>query len=277
MKSKQSSIFAVLCAFLLLFTSCGKEDTSKDKAVSGEKTTAANNEVAPGNDVTVAETGDITEKTAADTTDNDTTAPVTTAENTTTANTSSPLIWKQAYKEYLESVSGNSGFKFSVGEVFRGNGRIPELLVSMGDFHAAGIKILSFMNGKVEDLGDYGEYGCCDYDFEDGLICGYYNNMGYSSYNVYKQNATGFEELVAFTEDANGEKPVYSKNGETISKRQFLELLDEFYEIDFDDDFDDIFDDDDDYDDLYDNDIRTLEGKYKITDDNIQKQLMSIE
>jgi hypothetical protein len=140
--------------------------------------------------------------------------------------------WKLEYQKAITEYTKNSEF---INEVMwnikdlDADG-VPELLISEGDFHAAGVIFYGYSNGKAEPVTDekgeavnLGSYGTVGVSTEDDLIYSSYMGQGYLFSSVYKYENHKFTQLVSL-EDNTGlvnEKTYYKVNGKEVSEAEY--------------------------------------------------------
>ena len=101
---------------------------------------------------------------------------------------------------------------------------IPELVVSTGDFHAAGCYVFTFSNGKAVNLGPFGSFGVIQYIEKSGVIIDNLGNNGYFNETYYKLENGMIESLLDFEiETIDSEK--YYIDGSEITKAQYDSLV----------------------------------------------------
>ena len=131
--------------------------------------------------------------------------------------------WIAAYKSYLlDQVKQNEdpdneeaypGRQFSL--ICFNDDDIPELVVSDGEYHAAGASLVIMQNGTLQTYSHLGSYGGFQYKEKEGVIVEGYDGSGVSSRRVWKW-AQGDLKCVWSGTEAHGErmredgKPEYS-------------------------------------------------------------------
>jgi len=115
---------------------------------------------------------------------------------------------------------------------------IPELFVSIGDYHAAGVFAYTFKNGALADLsGDntaFGSYGEAAVS-ADGCLTGEYMGIGITYDSFYQLDG---DKLVMISNVEMGELPdgddyeniitYYKINGEDVSEEEYNSAFDEY-------------------------------------------------
>lgn len=104
----------------------------------------------------------------------------------------------KAYYNFLKS------YKFNTDPSTRGfnlayinNDSIPELIVFDGDYHAAGVKVYAYVNGKVKYISEFGEYGGFEYQEKKGVIRSYWVGQGNCIKNYYKWNGSKLSTIMS--------------------------------------------------------------------------------
>lgn len=122
------------------------------------------------------------------------------------------------------------------------NDAVPELVLSLGGFHAAGAELFTISDGNVISLGTYGSYGeviIREYD-DTYILDSCYSGMGVTSGVYYVKKGTEMEPLISYSDEfyaadmfaANNpdEEPVppYYINDEPVTKDEFNSRLSEY-------------------------------------------------
>lgn len=110
--------------------------------------------------------------------------------------------YKDAYAEVLRnniSSDGYGGFQL----VYIDDDDIPELAISTGQWHAAGVTLYTYYDGRAVEIGTFGGYGCMEYGSRKDLFRSWYEGMG-MAVEVYYSLAEGqacvlrtFEKLLS--------------------------------------------------------------------------------
>ncbi|MDE5556275.1 MAG: SH3 domain-containing protein [Ruminococcus sp.] len=142
--------------------------------------------------------------------------------------------WQSAYKKKLESLA--SEYDFTASDSLskamydlvdiNGNG-IPELIVSSGEYHAAGCKVYTYVNGgyTATTLSDGGEgfsqYGIMGVDTVNHVARSYYCGMGYEFIDFYRLEGTQFVKIASFSNDEGNNGSDYKYNDISVTKSQY--------------------------------------------------------
>ncbi len=119
--------------------------------------------------------------------------------------------YAQAYLEFLTEYAQNSkdgkgqGARFSL--VFVDDNDIPELLLMEDDCHAEGVKVYTYYQDQVVELGAFGSFGLMQYVERAGLIFSHYMGYGESD-NDFFEIKEGQAVLIC-----NMHSTPYRKNG----------------------------------------------------------------
>lgn len=141
--------------------------------------------------------------------------------------------WKAAYNEYLhsyynESVSDNYYRleNMSFGFAYINDDDIPELLISEGTYMAAKVKIVTYVNNNVYELGDFGFMGDLTYSERQSLFVDAYYNRGIDTATYYEMSDNGsLKEIFSYytNEGAVGEEEAtYKINDVEVSREEFV-------------------------------------------------------
>ena len=153
------------------------------------------------------------------------------------------LLWRDLYasvlRTYIDPEYPDSGFaKFNLYDL-DGDG-IPELIVSGGDFHAAGAEIYTLYRGAVYCHGGFGSWGDFGYEPETGYIYSGYSGMGCHYASIHQIVNGQMIEIASFADTmANFEHPedrCFEVNGEKVSEDEYNRAWEE-YGYNTDDDF----------------------------------------
>ena len=203
-------------------------------------------EAVTASDTTVPETSEISETSVSKTEEKTESTSKTTektekekaTEKTTEKTVKKKAIdsWRTAYKNYLlqhrdeltsdpdismDEVSNEYRYTFA----YIDNDNIPEIIISLGSFHASAAKILTYYNGKVIDLGDYGSNGTVRYLERKGIITGYYMGSGCYDETVVKLSGGKVTDIWNASERPKSidsmEAPIYYSDNKEVSKEEY--------------------------------------------------------
>ena len=137
------------------------------------------------------------------------------------ANISSEEVLK-AYKTYMRKKDTDSYNPIRYSLVYLDGDNIPELMYSTGNYHAVGVRICTYQNGKVYpitagDSEEFGGYGSIAYYPGTGYFEEDDAHMGYAWDALYLQQGTKAQE-VCYTNYNTGDDP---GNGTTTEYDEF--------------------------------------------------------
>ena len=214
---------AAALVLALMLTACGNSDNTAPDISETE----AQSEIVTK---TSAESETVTESVTASSEDTETEAS---AENDTSAD------YRDSYKAKLIEAMNDENASSPAFDLFDMNADgIPELFVSLGDYHAAGVFAYTFKDGALADLsGDntpFGSYGEAAVS-ADGYLTGEYSGMGITYDYFYKLDG---DKLVMISNVEMGELPdgddyeniitYYKINDEDVSEEEYNSVFDEY-------------------------------------------------
>lgn len=210
---------AAALGLALMLTACGNNDnTAPDMSVSESET------VTEASAETIAETEAVTE------------VSTEAQEEQETENTAD---YRDSYKAKLLEAMNDENASSPAFDLFdMDNDGIPELFVSIGDYHAAGVFAYTFKNGALADLsGDntaFGSYGEAAVS-ADGYLTGEYMGMGITYDSFYQLDG---DKLVMISNVEMGEIPdgddyeniitYYKVNDEDATEEEYNSAFDEY-------------------------------------------------
>lgn len=129
--------------------------------------------------------------------------------------------YKQAYQDYLSSLSG-SDYMYSLYDL--DNNGIPELFISNGDYHAAGVEVYTCYLGSLLQLSNgAGSYGTTKVSGNILLSWGY--GMDYEHAEFYRMtDSTTLELQDEFSINHNTNPAEYQYFGTDITEAEYNEL-----------------------------------------------------
>lgn len=144
----------------------------------------------------------------------------------------------EAYYEFLqEYVKGCSDEERKHGRfylAFIDDDEIPELLVIDDDIAAAGVKVFTYDQEAVVDMGEFGSMGTMRYAEKEGMIVSSFTGMG-ELYDSYYQMADKEAVLICntrsypdYSQDDPYEKLLYEIDGVLVSEEEYDEKWHEF-------------------------------------------------
>ncbi len=229
---------AAVLGLALMFTACGNNDnTAPDISVTESETiTEISAESETASETASETTAEVSEETLAET--EAVTEDITEAssEEQETENTAD---YRDAYKAKLIEVMYDENATSPSFDLFdMDNDGIPELFMSIGDYHAAGVFAYTFKNGTLVNLsggnttfGSYGEAAVS----ADGRLTGEYMGMGITYDSFYQLDG---DKLVMISNAEMGEVPdgddyeniitYYKINDEDVSEEEYNSVFDKY-------------------------------------------------
>lgn len=225
---------AAVLGLALMFTACGNNDnTAPDMSVT-ESETEASAESETSSETVSETTAEVSEETLAETEAiTEASSEEQEAENT--------ADYKDAYKAKLLEVMYDENATSPSFDLFdMDNDGIPELFMSIGDYHAAGVFAYTFKNGTLVNLsGDnttFGSYGEAAVS-ADGYLTSGYMGMGMTSDYFYKlegdklvlKKSIVSEEFPDPTDDDPYHFSLkYKVNDEDVTEEEYKSAFDEY-------------------------------------------------
>lgn len=227
---------AAALGLALMFTACGNNvDTAPDMSVTESETiTEISAESETASETASETTAEVSEETLAETEAiTEASSEEQEAENT--------ADYKDAYKaKLLEAMYDENATSPSFDLFDMDNDGIPELFMSIGDYHAAGVFAYTFKNGTLVDLsggnttfGSYGEAAVS----ADGYLTSGYMGMGMTSDYFYKlegdklvlkKNIVSEEFLDPTDDDPYHFSLKYKVNDEYVTEEEYNSAFDEY-------------------------------------------------
>lgn len=141
--------------------------------------------------------------------------------------------WKTAYNEYLYSYYNEimseeygSTSDMSFGFAYITDDDIPELLISEGTYMSAQVRLVTYVNNSICELGDFGFMGELPYVERGSVFVDGYYNRGIDTCTYYEMADDGsFKEIFSYytnaaaTEDES--EIVYKINDIEVSREEF--------------------------------------------------------
>ena len=148
--------------------------------------------------------------------------------------------YKTEYRKILEDFANSDAYNgLSAWDLYDlDNDGTPELLISVGDYHAASVRIYYYENGAAHPVCDtsgqmahYGAYGYIMYCAAEQLLGTtdlhlgyYYTSMDrYSNHQILRIHSTGND-----TGAVGKENTTYTVDNETVDEDTYNKMLDEF-------------------------------------------------
>ena len=236
----ESKKIAAVLGLALMLTACGNNDnTAPDMSVTESETiTEISAESETASETASETTAEVSEATLAETeavTENITEASSEEQEAENTAD------YRDAYKAKLIEVMYDENATSPSFDLFdMDNDGIPELFMSIDNYHAAGVFVYTFKNGTLVNLsggntmfGSYGEAAVS----ADGYLTGEYMGMGMTSDYFYKLDgdklvmisSTATEEFLDPTDDDPYHYSLkYKVNDEDATEEEYNSAFDEY-------------------------------------------------
>lgn len=110
----------------------------------------------------------------------------------------------------------------------------PELLLIEDNSHASGVKVYTYYQGSVIELGEFGSFGSMQYVERGGMIFSGYSGMGVGSSQFF-QMEDGEAKLVCSMmsyQPFDGSSETYEIDGISATKEAFQKKWEELYDAD---------------------------------------------
>ncbi|MBQ2903377.1 MAG: RNA polymerase sigma factor [Clostridia bacterium] len=139
-----------------------------------------------------------------------------------------------AYNEFLHDYEFDASYgEHTFGFAYIDNNNVPELIISTGGYHAAAAEVLTYVNGKVVEVGYFGSWGSVIYVEKGSVIVEEYKGTGMHNVGVYKMNTDGTAENIfsSYTDKdyVELEEHSYKINGVEVSPEEYARLYEENY------------------------------------------------
>ena len=227
---------AAVLGLALMFTACGNNDNiAPDMSVTESETvTEASAESETSSETASETTAEVSEETLAETEAiTEASSEEQEAENT--------ADYKDAYKAKLLEVMYDENATSPSFDLFdMDNDGIPELFVSLGDYHASGVFAYTFKDGALADLSggkkSFGSYGEAAVS-ADGYLAGEYMGMGMTSDYFYmlegdklvlKKSIVSEEFPDPTDDDPYHFSLKYKVNDEDVTEEEYNSAFDEY-------------------------------------------------
>lgn len=109
--------------------------------------------------------------------------------------------WAEAYYELLEEVLKDDSSKMiptGFRLVYIDDNDVPELLIMEDSSHAAGVRVYTYYQNKVVEVGEFGSTGNMFYAEKQGKIHSYFANFGEELFSYYVLDCGKAEEIACF-------------------------------------------------------------------------------
>ena len=105
----------------------------------------------------------------------------------------------KAYYSFLKSYKFNTtdSYEHAFNLAYINNDSIPELLVLDGTHHSAGVKVYTYVNGKVKYVGKFGEFETFEYQEKKGIIRSSWTGQGNYIKDYYKWNGSKLSTIMS--------------------------------------------------------------------------------
>lgn len=135
---------------------------------------------------------------------------------------------EEAYKDYIGGLDESEEVKYNL--VYLNDDAIPELVYATGNYHAAGVYICTYRDGRVYPLSShaYGGYGSMTYLPKKGLVWTVDMHMGYETGIIYRMQGLEVQELCFASYNVDTENEAASAydefrlNGRASTKAEVL-------------------------------------------------------
>lgn len=132
-------------------------------------------------------------------------------------------------KEYAEDCTGPNAEKARFSLAYIDDNEVPELLLMEDDCHAAGVKVYTYVQGVVKEIGGFGSFGRMQYVEREGMIFDHYMGQGEKNSNFFKLE-DGEVKLINALYSCSNHSDVFIIDGNSVDEGTFQEKWKELYE-----------------------------------------------
>lgn len=145
----------------------------------------------------------------------------------------SVVSYTTAYRRFLEAyVEENSAHRARVMLALIDDDNVPELLLIEDNIHASGVKVYTYYQKSVIELGEFGSMGNMQYAERGGMILGTFTGMGESDASFY-QVKDGEAKLVCSLisyQPPDGRPELYEIDGISVTEEVHNKKWEELYD-----------------------------------------------
>ena len=139
--------------------------------------------------------------------------------------------WKSAYKNIINGLSSSDDMCYNIYDM--DNDGVPELFISNGKYHMAGVLIYTYYNNEAVKLGEYayGSYGTVEIFKDSGQLVSADSSQGYTSCVVYKKVGNKLESVFSCWNDAAAveSNPTYKVNDKEVSVNEYVNSYNSYF------------------------------------------------
>lgn len=134
--------------------------------------------------------------------------------------------WIEEYQREIDNYPNRDGEMYELLDI-SGDG-IPELFISGGDYHGAGVTIFTVSDGNVVKLGEYGSFGTVMYDPDKKTVRQGYSGNGHTTGSIFTVENGRVNILVEYDSNGFDDEISYKINGSEVSEEEYNSTLDEY-------------------------------------------------
>ncbi len=139
--------------------------------------------------------------------------------------------WKNAYKNIINGLSSSDDMCYNIYDM--DNDGVPELFISNGKYHMAGVLIYTYYNNEAVKLGEYayGSYGTVEIFKDSGQLVSSDSSQGYTSCVVYKKVGNNLELIFSYWDNAAAveSNPTYKVNDKEVSINEYVNSYNSYF------------------------------------------------
>lgn len=140
--------------------------------------------------------------------------------------------WELAYLDYLAANTDMNDSRMLLA--FIDNDNVPELLLIEDNSHASGVKVYTYYQNSVIELGEFGSMGSMQYVEKGGMILSAFTGMGESDADFFQiENGEAKSVCSMMGYQPSDESPKsYEIDGVSVTEEAYLKKWQELYDID---------------------------------------------
>lgn len=132
-------------------------------------------------------------------------------------------------KEYAEDCTEPNAEKARFSLACIDDNEVPELLLMENDCHAAGVKVYTYVQGVVKEIGSFGSFGKMQYAEREGMIFDHYMGQGEKNSNFFKLE-DGEVKLINALYSCSEHSDVFIIDEKSVDEGTFQKKWKELYE-----------------------------------------------
>lgn len=139
---------------------------------------------------------------------------------------SSENSWIEAYQNEVQKFASENEAMYELMDITGDD--IPELFISRGEFHAAGVTIFTIVNGEAVNLGEFGSFGEVMYDASKKTVRQGFSGQGHTTGSIFRIEDGKENVLVEYDSVDLEDEKSFKIDGAEVTEEEYNSALEQY-------------------------------------------------